>query len=71
MIRKVQRIERIYQRHGRVAVTSSNCEDKSLAHWAHKQRRYYKIESRIKFLNAIGFVWSLSEGRGSMDRKCY
>ena len=41
-----------------------NCGDKSLAHWVRTQRHCCKIESRIESLNSVGFVWSVSEGRG-------
>jgi len=60
-LEKYNQLKEFYQKHGRIPVTYFNRAPKSLAYWVNKQRHCCKMESRIKLLNAIGFVWIASE----------
>ena len=61
-LEKYNQLKELYQKHGRAPVTYSNCTDKSLVAWVKTQRQSCKVESRIKLLKSIGFVFSASDG---------
>jgi len=60
-LEKYSQLKELHEKHGHAPVTYSNYADKSLVCWVNTQRRCCCIESRMKLLNAIGFVWSPSE----------
>ena len=63
-LEKYNQLKEFYQKHGHTQVTYSKCSDESLVRWVRNQRRCCKMESRTKLLNAVGFVWCVSEGWG-------
>ena len=56
-------LKEFYQKHGHTQVTSSKWSDELLVLWVLNQRSCCKMESRIKFLNAVGFVWRPSRAK--------
>ena len=49
-----------YRKNGHTQVTDSNCIDKSLVSWVNNQRQFCKDEKKIKLLNSMEFIWSVS-----------
>ena len=59
-LEKYNRLNDFFQKHDHTKVPYARITDNSLYHWVQYQRQRYKMESRIKLLNAIGFIFSES-----------
>ena len=63
MARKIQPIERVYQKCGHTQESYFNCSDNSRCQWVINQRHCCIKEKRRKLLESIGFVFSESNAQ--------